>query len=113
MQFFTTLIVLAVALVGTASARPSTSTVNSQCNTGALKCCNSVQSTDTEHVKSILGALGILDQIAEGDQAGLTCTPINTGSVGGNPSCEAAPVCCNGNSYGGVSLGCAPINTEL
>ncbi|OJT09229.1 hypothetical protein TRAPUB_14304 [Trametes pubescens] len=86
MQFSTTLIILAVALVGTATARPSASSVSSQCNTGALQCCNSVQSTDTEHVKSILGALGILNQIAEGDQAGLTCTPINTGSVGGNPS---------------------------
>ncbi|KAH9848260.1 hypothetical protein C2E23DRAFT_889291 [Lenzites betulinus] len=114
MQFTATFATLALALVASVAALPSysSSTTNSQCNTGPVQCCNSVQPAKSEGIMSMLKALDILDQVGENDQVGLTCSPINASSVGGSQSCDAAPVCCNGNSYGGLSLGCAPIEAN-
>ncbi|KAI0631626.1 fungal hydrophobin [Trametes polyzona] len=112
MQFFTIISTLALALVGSVSAVPYSS-ASSQCDTGSLKCCDSVQPAHAWHVKNILTALDILDQVGENEQVGLTCTPLNIPAVGGDQSCTAMPVCCNGNNFGGFSIGCSPIPVVL
>ncbi|EJF57696.1 hypothetical protein DICSQDRAFT_44082, partial [Dichomitus squalens LYAD-421 SS1] len=80
---------------------------SSECSTGALHCCNSVEPANSDKLAPILDALRLTVQSDQ--NVGLSCTPIPVGSVGGGPSCSASPVCCNGNTFGGLSLGCSPI----
>ncbi|KAF4618942.1 hypothetical protein D9613_010138 [Agrocybe pediades] len=82
------------------------------CSTGALQCCQSVQSASSQPAASLLGLLGVVvgDVTA---QVGLTCNPITVIGVSGN-SCSAQPVCCENNSFNGiVALGCTPVNLNL
>ncbi|KAI0819777.1 hypothetical protein BC628DRAFT_965028 [Trametes gibbosa] len=115
MQFFTTLATVALALVASVAAMPSygTSATQSECNTGSMQCCDSVQPAKSKDIFSLLKALDVLDQVGENDQVGLTCSAITTSAVGGSESCSAMPVCCSGNSYGGVSMGCVPFPLTL
>ncbi|KDR81105.1 hypothetical protein GALMADRAFT_20915, partial [Galerina marginata CBS 339.88] len=84
----------------------------SQCNTGDLQCCNSVQSANSPSIAGILGLLGIVVGSITG-QVGVTCSPISAVGVGGN-SCAAQPVCCSNNSFNGVvAIGCSPVNINL
>ncbi|KAH9477480.1 sc3 hydrophobin [Psilocybe cubensis] len=84
----------------------------SQCNTGDLQCCNSVQAGDSDAVSSILGLLGIVLQDVTA-LVGLNCSPLSVIGIGGN-SCTAQPVCCTNNSFHGlVALGCTPVNINL
>ncbi|KAM5530687.1 hypothetical protein V8D89_015659 [Ganoderma adspersum] len=79
----------------------------SECSTGAVRCCNSVEAPDSPKLAPILDALRLT---TESDQyVGLACNPVPVGSVGGGPSCNAMPVCCSGNDFGGLSMGCSPI----
>ncbi|PSS06514.1 hypothetical protein PHLCEN_2v3681 [Hermanssonia centrifuga] len=90
-----------------------------QSNTGALECCQSVQSvspeysklncqsltrcenqSSTQQVKLILGLLGIVLQ-GPSVLVGLTCSPISVVGPGAG-QCNASPVFCNDNSH--VSL---------
>ncbi|KAH9939673.1 uncharacterized protein BXZ73DRAFT_75868 [Epithele typhae] len=96
---------LALAFAIAVSAAPSQS--NSQCSTSSLRCCNSVESARSDRVSSILDALKL--NLDAADNVGLACDPINPVTVGGGISCNAMPVCCNGNHYGGFSVGCSPI----
>ncbi|EPQ52312.1 hydrophobin, partial [Gloeophyllum trabeum ATCC 11539] len=83
----------------------------SQCNTGPVQCCQSVQSSGDPGVTSLLGLLGI---VLDGANVpiGLTCSPINVLGLGQGASCDANPVCCEDNSseYSLVSVGCVPVN---
>ncbi|KAF9007481.1 fungal hydrophobin-domain-containing protein [Cyathus striatus] len=102
--------VIVSALAVAAAALPQTTV--SQCNTGDLQCCQSVQSSSNPSVASLLGLLGAVVQGAA-VQVGLTCSPISVIGVGGN-SCTAQPVCCTGNNFNGVvALGCTPVNLGL
>ncbi|THH00155.1 hypothetical protein EW026_g2334 [Hermanssonia centrifuga] len=79
-----------------------------QSNTGALECCQSVQSSSTQQVKLILGLLGIVLQ-GPSVLVGLTCSPISVVGPGAG-QCNASPVFCNDNSHGGlISIGCVPV----
>ncbi|EJD00400.1 hydrophobin-251 [Fomitiporia mediterranea MF3/22] len=99
---------LAILAVATPTPVPQ----GGSCNTGAIQCCNSVQSADSPAVAGLLGLLGIVVQDVTA-QVGVTCTPISVIGVGGN-SCNAQPVCCENNSFNGVvALGCTPINLNL
>ncbi|THU75280.1 fungal hydrophobin [Dendrothele bispora CBS 962.96] len=81
----------------------------SQCNTGPVQCCNSVQSASDPAVAKQLALLGVVAQDVNA-LVGVTCTPISVIGVGGN-SCSAQPVCCENNSFNGVvALGCTPVN---
>ncbi|KAI0366463.1 hypothetical protein BV20DRAFT_952158 [Pilatotrama ljubarskyi] len=82
---------------------------SSQCNTGSVHCCNDVQPSSSDSVAPLLGALNIPLDLSGSSNVGLDCTPINLSSAGGSQSCTAMPVCCNGNNYGGITLGCMPI----
>ncbi|KAJ3565975.1 hypothetical protein NP233_g7293 [Leucocoprinus birnbaumii] len=84
----------------------------SQCNTGDLQCCNSVQSSSSGAVSLLAGLLGVVLGPVDA-LVGLTCNPISVIGVGGN-SCSAQPVCCTGNSFSGLLvLGCTPVNINL
>ncbi|TFK39699.1 hydrophobin-251 [Crucibulum laeve] len=85
----------------------------SQCSTGPVQCCNSVQDASSADAKKALAGLaGILLGPITG-QVGLTCSPITAIGLGGN-SCNAQTVCCSGNNFNGlVALGCTPINVGL
>ncbi|KAL0952919.1 hypothetical protein HGRIS_007134 [Hohenbuehelia grisea] len=113
---------LAVATPG-GSPQPVTTTVTvtatttatqpaSQCNTGPVQCCNSVQKASAAGPAAILALLGVVVQNVNA-LVGLTCNPISVIGVGGN-SCNAQPVCCENNSFHGViAIGCVPINIDL
>ncbi|KAF9005207.1 fungal hydrophobin-domain-containing protein [Cyathus striatus] len=103
----TTLFVSALAVAAIAAPAPT-----SQCNTGSLQCCNSVQNSSDAGIAGLLGLLGVALQGLTG-QVGVTCSPIDVIGLGGN-SCTAQPVCCTNNNFNGVvALGCSPINVGL
>ncbi|EIW85902.1 fungal hydrophobin, partial [Coniophora puteana RWD-64-598 SS2] len=84
----------------------------SQCDTGSLQCCNSVQKASDPSTNALLGLLGIvLDNLDV--LVGITCSPIQVLSSDGG-SCTAEPVCCENNNFNGlISLGCSPVNLNL
>ncbi|KAF9467917.1 fungal hydrophobin-domain-containing protein [Collybia nuda] len=103
--------VLALPLLAAASAVPRTETP-SQCNTGPIQCCNSVQASNAPGLLGLLGLLGVVLGPVTG-LVGLGCSPLSVIGVGGN-SCTAQPVCCTGNTFHGlINIGCSPININL
>ncbi|TEB19294.1 fungal hydrophobin [Coprinellus micaceus] len=83
----------------------------SQCNTGPVQCCNSVQSASAPALVSLLALLGIA--VADQVRVGVTCSPISVIGLPGN-ACSAQPVCCTNNSFNGiVALGCVAVNINL
>ncbi|KAF9005092.1 fungal hydrophobin-domain-containing protein [Cyathus striatus] len=97
----------------TFTAPPTTTTIApSQCNTGSIQCCDSVQSASSSAVSSLLGLLGVVIQDLT-VLVGITCSPLSIVGIGGN-SCTAQPVCCENNSFNGlIAIGCTPININL
>ncbi|KAK0469244.1 hydrophobin [Desarmillaria tabescens] len=94
-------------------ARNSPSGTPSQCSTGPVQCCDSVQSSKSGGlVATLLGLLGI--NLGSADvPVGLTCSPLSVIGIGGN-SCSAQTVCCENNSFNGlIAIGCTPINIGL
>ena len=88
MQFFTTLTALVLAFAGAASAVPYYAS-QSQCASGAMQCCNNVQSANSKSILDALGALGLTDLLTALDtnaNVGTTCTPINALGAGGTES---------------------------
>lgn len=64
----------------------STSTATqpaSQCDTGSIQCCDSVQSSSSESAAGLLGLLGVVLQ-GLNVPVGLTCSPVSVVGVGGN-----------------------------
>ncbi|KAH8111659.1 hydrophobin 2 [Phellopilus nigrolimitatus] len=96
----------------THSTSAPTSTPTSQCNTGPIQCCQTVEPASSSSASSLLGLLGIvLGNLNV--PVGLTCSPLSVIGVGSN-SCDASPVCCENNSFNGViAIGCVPININL
>lgn len=91
----------------------------SQCSTGPVQCCNSVQSVSGDHAcrhlqpcsRSLLynlqasspkvaDLLDLLEVVVQGVDVlvGVTCSPISVIGVGGS-SCSAHPVCCENNNF--------------
>ncbi|KAF8154241.1 fungal hydrophobin-domain-containing protein [Crassisporium funariophilum] len=103
---------LATLAVATPTGSPPPPPPASQCNTGDLQCCNSVQQANSLSGIALLSLVGV----AVGSVTGLiggTCSPITAIGVGGN-SCSAQPVCCSNNSFNGlVAIGCTPVNINL
>ncbi|KAK0223741.1 fungal hydrophobin-domain-containing protein [Armillaria fumosa] len=93
-------------------ARNKPSGTPSQCSTGSLQCCNSVQDSTSGVVSALLGLLGIHLGGAN-VPIGLTCSPLSIIGIGGN-SCSQQTVCCENNSFNGlIAIGCTPINIGL
>ncbi|KAH7921165.1 fungal hydrophobin, partial [Leucogyrophana mollusca] len=85
----------------------------SQCDTGDLQCCNSVESASSPSATALLGLLGIVLSSVD-VLVGLTCDPISAIGIGSGATCNAEPVCCENNSFNGlISLGCSPVNLNL
>ncbi|KAF5354403.1 hypothetical protein D9758_010747 [Tetrapyrgos nigripes] len=97
----------------TITAPPTTVTEPaSQCNTGPIQCCNSVDKAGSAAVSTILGLLGVIIQDLN-VLVGINCSPISVIGVGGN-SCTAAPVCCEDNTFNGlIAVGCVPVIINL
>lgn len=70
----------AAALVVAGEVKP---TPASQCNTGNLQCCNSVQDANSKSITDELTAIGASVQGLTG-QAGLTCSPISVIGLSSN-----------------------------
>ncbi|KAI0812336.1 fungal hydrophobin-domain-containing protein [Irpex lacteus] len=95
----------------TVTAPGSTQTIPAgNCNTGAIQCCQSVQSANSAAASTLLGLLGIvLTDLTV--PVGLTCSPISVIGVGSGSACDAHPVCCENNSFGSaISIGCIPVS---
>ncbi|TEB28829.1 fungal hydrophobin [Coprinellus micaceus] len=111
----TVLAVLFFAMMAAASAIGHVARTDppaSQCNTGPIQCCNSVQSASAPGIAGLLALLGVIVGPLTG-QVGVTCSPISIIGVPGN-SCSAQPVCCTNNSFNGIiAIGCTPININL
>ncbi|KAL5527865.1 hypothetical protein ACEPAG_6666 [Sanghuangporus baumii] len=96
----------------TVTATSTATQAASQCDTGDLQCCNSVQSAGSPAAAGLLGLLGIVIQGLD-IPVGLTCDPISVIGLG-SASCSAHPVCCQDNSHGGlISIGCVPVDLSL
>ncbi|KAF9446652.1 fungal hydrophobin, partial [Macrolepiota fuliginosa MF-IS2] len=84
----------------------------SQCGTGNLQCCNSLERSDGSLVGTLLGLLGVVLQGVEA-VIGITCSPIDILGIGQN-QCHTQPVCCQNNDFHGIiAIGCVPININL
>ncbi|KIJ28121.1 hypothetical protein M422DRAFT_270614 [Sphaerobolus stellatus SS14] len=102
--------VIPAAAAVLAAAAPSPNGGVSQCNTGSISCCNTVQSASSSAVTTLLGLLGIVLGDITG-QVGLGCTPISVIGVGQGANCAQQPVCCTGNEFNGlINVGCTPIS---
>ncbi|KXN92307.1 Fruiting body protein SC3 [Leucoagaricus sp. SymC.cos] len=104
MQFkLSTLVAAGYATSAFAGGTPA-----SQCNTGPVQCCNTVEKASDSGAAAILGLLGIVLQDLN-VLVGLTCSPITVIGAGGS-SCSAQAVCCQNNSFGSlISIGCVPV----
>jgi hypothetical protein len=63
-----------LALLAVATPTPQAS----QCNTGPIQCCNSLQHADSPSVAPLLGLLGIVVQSVTA-LVGVGCSPISVG----------------------------------
>ncbi|KIJ65917.1 hypothetical protein HYDPIDRAFT_87334 [Hydnomerulius pinastri MD-312] len=101
------------ALAAVATAAPSAleaRTGSSQCNTGSISCCNNTYTSTDTGLTTLLGLLGIVLGPVSG-LVGLGCTPITAVGTGSGAQCSQQPVCCTGNTFGGlITVGCSPIN---
>ncbi|RPD64626.1 fungal hydrophobin [Lentinus tigrinus ALCF2SS1-7] len=93
----------------TVTAPASTVTSASQCSTGDLQCCKSVESASSLGGTLLLGLLGIVLSDLN-VLLGLNCSPITVIGVGSGDACSANVVCCSNNNVGGlISIGCVPV----
>ncbi|RPD65507.1 fungal hydrophobin [Lentinus tigrinus ALCF2SS1-7] len=100
----------ALALPLLAAATPVELEARQQsCSTGAIQCCQQVQTANSAGVGIILGLLGIILQDLN-VLVGLDCSPITVIGVGTGNTCNAQTVCCENNNVGGlISIGCVPV----
>ncbi|KAI0750501.1 fungal hydrophobin [Fomes fomentarius] len=98
------------ALAILAAATPAPNSSPAGCATGAIQCCESVQSAGSAAAAPILKAIGVDVQDVNA-LVGLTCTPISVVGVGSGDACSANAVCCENNFFGGlISIGCVPVD---
>ncbi|KAF6756263.1 fungal hydrophobin-domain-containing protein [Ephemerocybe angulata] len=91
---------------------PTPTIPTSQCNTGPVQCCDSVQEANSSSLTAIFALLGINASDVTG-LVGVTCSPITIIGLPGN-SCSAQPVCCTNNTFNGIiAIGCTPVNINL
>ncbi|TFK68177.1 fungal hydrophobin [Pluteus cervinus] len=104
---FTAALTSTLALVVLASASVVPRTDGSQCNTGPVQCCNSLQ--DASDVSNLSGLLGVAAPIT--GLIGMNCTPLSVVNAFGGNKCSTQAVCCSGNTSNGlVVVGCSPVS---
>ncbi|KIK96893.1 hypothetical protein PAXRUDRAFT_98316, partial [Paxillus rubicundulus Ve08.2h10] len=85
---------------GARRGSPSSTPGGSQCNTGPVQCCNSMQkSGDNDEFDDFLGLLGV--SVPAGTSVGAGCSPITAVGTGRGASCTQQPVCCENNNFNG------------
>ncbi|KAK7675971.1 hypothetical protein QCA50_009647 [Cerrena zonata] len=100
------------ATTTTVTVSAPTATSTSQCNVGAVQCCDTVTTAQSTNANALLGLLGIVVSDINA-LLGINCSPLSVIGIGGN-SCSANPVCCENNSFGSlISIGCIPIIIQL
>ena len=72
----------ALAILAAATPAPAPA---ASCSTGAIQCCQSVQSADSAAVAPILKSIGVVVQDVNA-LVGLTCSPVNVIGVGSGNS---------------------------
>ncbi|KAG6372624.1 hypothetical protein JVT61DRAFT_7373 [Boletus reticuloceps] len=97
-------------------------TTPNQCNTGAVKCCNSVTNVGfrclpidyhsrlrPRKASDIATVLDLLSYSYDpADSVGIDCTPFNIYGAGEAASCQEQPVCCSNNTYVGLGPSLRP-----
>ncbi|KAI6042006.1 hydrophobin-3 precursor [Pisolithus marmoratus] len=98
----------ALALAGPLAVRGG----SSQCNTGAITCCDETQQAST--AQQLLSAFGLVDALAGvSGLVGVGCTPISALAAGTGAQCNAQTVCCDNDSWMGlVNIACMPMNVN-
>ncbi|EMD35847.1 hypothetical protein CERSUDRAFT_115777 [Gelatoporia subvermispora B] len=84
----------------------------SQCDSGSISCCDNVSTpANSSDVRAVMKALK-MDWVSDDTPVGTGCSSSGVVSVGGGTSCESTPVCCEGNNFGLIGIGCIaiPIN---
>lgn len=105
--------VLGLAVLTLAVPSPSgwsDQSLTAECNTGGVQCCNTIESSESESVSSVLAQQGFILQ-GQNIPIGLNCDSFATDSVGSN--CATQPVCCDKTLVGGFGINCNPINFVL
>ncbi|RXW20589.1 hypothetical protein EST38_g5267 [Candolleomyces aberdarensis] len=107
--------VIAVSSLFLAAAAAPSGSNTSQCNSGYVACCNTVQEAKSVN-NSVSKALALV-KVDVGSLTGYVasnCSPINVLAVGSGASCSSQQVCCQNNYYNGlINVGCSPINVSL
>ncbi|KAJ3559587.1 hypothetical protein NM688_g261 [Phlebia brevispora] len=108
-MFHSIVVIVVLAASAAVHATPATLFSRSQCDTGSVSCCNSVQPAGSDAANDALsGLLNI--PVGLGVPIGLDCTPINVIGEGSGANCNASPVCCENNYNGGlIGISCVPI----
>ncbi|KAH6918305.1 fungal hydrophobin-domain-containing protein [Coprinopsis sp. MPI-PUGE-AT-0042] len=111
MRFNLPFVAAAMALPALVSASPLVARSEGSCNSGTLKCCESVQPTTNSPAATLAGLLGIVPQLT--GSFGLHCNSLNVFGAGGN-TCSQQTVCCNDTKFNGlIAVGCTPINLQV
>ncbi|PSR75146.1 hypothetical protein EW026_g8276 [Hermanssonia centrifuga] len=98
-----------VTLPLTALASPAILARASDCNTGPVQCCDSVQPANSPQVLDMFKSLNL--DIPINAPVGLNCSPLNVLGGGVSGSCKANPVCCENNQMNGlINTGCVPVS---
>ncbi|KZT01884.1 fungal hydrophobin [Laetiporus sulphureus 93-53] len=95
---------IAVRAAATTPRSPPSS-FGGQCNTGSLRCCDTVGDASDPGIVGLVGDL--LDGVS--GLVGIGCSPV----VGGD-TCTNTPVCCENDIFAGlINIGCVAVNTNL
>ncbi|KAJ2923789.1 hypothetical protein H1R20_g13305, partial [Candolleomyces eurysporus] len=87
----------------------------SQCNGGAVTCCNQVQqATSMDKSMTKLLSLAGADVNNLTGLVGSNCSPVNVLAGGTGGSCVGQQVCCQNNYYNGlINVGCSPFGIAV
>ncbi|KAH9928005.1 fungal hydrophobin [Epithele typhae] len=98
------------AVLANASPVPDEVGPAGQCNTGSVKCCDTVGPAKSVLPQQQLdGLLGVVIQDLN-VIVGVSCIPISVIGVGAGNTCSAKPVCCESTADNGlINIGCLPI----
>ncbi len=85
-MFFKPAVLVTSALLTLAAATPLVARTDpipaSQCNTGPVQCCQTVQKAGDSPAKTLIGLLGIVVENLD-VVVGLTCSPLSVIGIGG------------------------------
>ncbi|EMD35891.1 hypothetical protein CERSUDRAFT_96116 [Gelatoporia subvermispora B] len=84
---------------------------SSQCDPDSLYCCDATSSGNSTYMRAVGSALKM--DLVDDKMYATGCSSANPVNVGGGVSCSSIPVCCEGNSFGLIGIGCASIPVNV